>query len=211
VRAERRCCWRRATPDKLRRLRWIVEGLPFEPTNPTADEARTAPDEQGDTHLEVARHKARWWSRHHQGVALASDGGVDIPELGQGWRSVRTRRASAARDDAERVADLLARMGDLRGDARRARWAEAIALAANGELLGAWQAWGPDLVVANRAKGERPEGGFWLETLLADPATGRTLASLPTSERRRFDRAWTTLRPLVRGRLLQWQAQAPAR
>ena len=195
------------SPDKQRRLRWIVAGLPFRIFTPTAADAAGAPAERGATHRDIAAQKAAWWSGRRACLALASDGGVEIPALGAEWRSVRTRRASGASTDAERVADLLRRLAGAEGEERSAWWIEALALAHRGALVDAWEARGPRLQVREQEAGARPEGGFWLETLLADPASGRALATMSARERRPFDRPWLELRRRARRRLLDWKAQ----
>src|SRR5581483_3645321 len=107
------------------------------------------------------------------------------PALGAGWQSVLTRRAGGAATDAERVVDLLRRLAGAEEEERAARWIEALAIGDRGQL----------------------EGGFWLETLLADPASGRALATMSARERRPFDRPWWELRRRARRCLLDWQAQ----
>jgi len=195
------------SPDKQHRLRWIVAGLPFRIETPTASEAERAPVERGATHRDVAVQKAVWWSEMCACLALASDGGVEIPALGAGWQSVLTRRAGGAATDAERVVDLLRRLAGAEEEERAARWIEALAIGDRGQLVGAWEARGPRLRVREQAAGARPEGGFWLETLLADPASGRALATMSARERRPFDRPWWELRRRARRCLLDWQAQ----
>ncbi len=191
-------------PDKQRKLLWVVAGLPFAVHFPPSG---AQPPETGQSHRDNAVQKALWWSERVAGLVLASDGGVHIPALGEGWRSVQTRRGSGARSDAERTADLLARLEGREGAARTAVWREALALAEAGRLIGAWEAEGPPLRIAARPGGTRPEGGFWLDRLLADPASGRTLAELSPAELRRLDRAWRILRVCARRRLLHWQAE----
>ena len=74
------------------------------------------PDEQGDTHLAVARDKAKQWSRSGSTLAIASDGGLVIPVLGEGWESLYTHRfAGADADDHERARRLLELMEPYRG------------------------------------------------------------------------------------------------
>ena len=65
---------------------------------------------------------------------------------------------------------------------------------------------GPRLLLADRPRGIRPEGGFWLEPLLVDPVSGQTRAQMSPAERVRLDHAWEELRSHARRRLLARQS-----
>jgi inosine/xanthosine triphosphate pyrophosphatase family protein len=207
----RQCALLLATenPDKRRKLAWLVDGLGFSLIDHTA--AVGAQREPSDSHRGAAEHKALWWSRNTTALVLASDGGVEIPALGTQWKSTLTRRESGAATDHGRTRDLLERMGDLQGENRSAYWIEAVALAACGHLVGAWEERGPRLLVATAPSGMRAEGGFWLETLLAEPGSGRTLADLSPRELRAIDRPWRVLRVCVRRRLIAWKSEHDGR
>jgi inosine/xanthosine triphosphate pyrophosphatase family protein len=192
--------------DKQSRLAWVVEGLGFDLVRPRSAEG-VAADEAGTTHRAIAATKARRWSGTFDGLVVASDGGVLVPALGDSWTSVRTRRATGQSNDATRVADLIERLQDRRGNQRAAFRVEALAVAERGELLGVWQARGPRLLVAEQPRGCRPEGGFWLEVLLYDPISGRTLAELSAAERDLLDGAWRGVRSPARRLLLARKAQ----
>ncbi len=193
-------------PDKQHKLRWVVQGLPFSLQFPPEDKGQEPP-EAGVTLMENASAKAVWWSRSGPSLCLASDGGLVVPALGPGWDVTRTRRQPGAVHDTERIEVFLARLGWLHGPRRQAYWVESIALAESGTLLGAWQAAGPPLAIRRQPSGQRPEGGFWLDTLLADPSSGLSLAELTSAQLRVLDRAWRTVRVCVRRRLVQWQSE----
>ena len=128
---------------KAWRLRALCAGLDVNwvSTASTAD----APDvdETGDSHIANAVRKAVAWSRAYAAAALASDGGLAIPALGEGWQSLLTRRATGGDvSDEEHAARLLRRMQSLQGTRREAYWTEAVAVARNGALIQAWEAMG---------------------------------------------------------------------
>ena len=82
-------------PAKLVRLRWVVEGLPYATITPAdlpPGQAATVP-EDGASFAGNARQKAEAWSSAAGGMlALASDGGLEVPALGERWQALRTRR-----------------------------------------------------------------------------------------------------------------------
>ncbi len=157
-------------PAKAVRLRLLCDGLDvrFRPVNdpqPTINEA-------SPTHLGNAIAKAVGWSRALGGNAIASDGGMVIPELGDAWESTLTHRATGENvADSERARRLLARMRDLSGAQRSAYWAEAIAVAREGVLVCAW---GTDGMLGRVGETFRadPNGteGFWADGLWETPS-----------------------------------------
>ena len=92
-------------PAKLERLGWLLEGLPIETVAPSSlGLSRFDPKETGATHEENARLKAEAWSQAAGLPALASDGGLVIPALGDDWLSLHTHRfAGEDADDDARI------------------------------------------------------------------------------------------------------------
>src|SRR5436305_13496014 len=92
-------------PAKLVQLRGLVEGLPLRVITP-ADLPGIAPsiEEDGPDFAANAAQKARGWSVAAGGIlAVASDGGLETPALGERWTALRTRRnAVRGPDDAGR-------------------------------------------------------------------------------------------------------------
>lgn len=188
-------------PTKATYLAWLVDGLglqcrPVEGLPP-------APAESGQTLAENARLKAIHYSRTANGLAIASDGGLHIPALGERWDPVLTHRfAGDDVSDEERAQALLRLMAGLRDDQRRAFFVEAVALADRGSLLGEWEAQGEEALIVE-AMPERLLPGFWAGSLLYYPRLGRyrTELSMEPGAIEAEAAAWGRLRPFVRGSL----------
>ena len=67
---------------KQAKLRWLIDGLGFDAVTPRDLGLDFDPPESGSTHQEVAASKALAWADPTGCLAIASDGGVDIPALG---------------------------------------------------------------------------------------------------------------------------------
>ncbi len=186
-------------PAKLSRLRWLVEGLPFTLTTPADYPVAPAIAEDGATHQAIAEEKARAWSRVARGLALASDGGLAIPALGDAWDSRRTHRFAGERaSDSDRAKRLLELMRQFAGDQRRAFWREALALADSGRLLQSWEVESQPGVIAEQFDPSLMEPGFWAFSLWYFPQFRKTYAQLSEQELAQVDDHWTRLRELVR-------------
>lgn len=198
-----------SNPAKLDRLRWIVEGLPVRTETPAHVEQRPPSEEMGESHGEIAEAKAIAWSRAMGGLALASDGGVDIPALGAHWEALLTRRAAGpGAADAQRAEHLLELMGDLAGEQRRACWREAAALADSGRLIGSWEVQSDEsMLIAHRYDPLGVPEGFYVPGLLEFPRFGRRFGLLGAEDRERALNHWAKLRPMVRNALRRHLAQ----
>jgi inosine/xanthosine triphosphate pyrophosphatase family protein len=192
-----------SNPAKIARLRWMVAGLPLQLLTPDQLGQAAEAEERGDSHRAIAEAKALAWSRAVGGLALATDGGIDIPALGPHWQALLTRRAAGPEATAERRAHhLLELMGGLRGDERRAHWREAAALADSGRLLGSWEAEsGEPTRIAERYDPTGVPEGFWVPGVLEFPRLGRAYAQLSAEERERVLDHWGKLRSPVRAAL----------
>ena len=197
-------------PAKAIYLGWLVEDLGL--ACRSADRLPPAPDESGRSFLDNASLKALHYSGVANALAIASDGGLHIPALGDRWDPLLTHRfAGEAATDAERARALLALMADLHGEQRRAFFMEAVALADHGTLLGGWEAAGEEALVVE-AMPDRLIPGFWAGSLLYYPRLGKSgLDAEPTSldtgmgdQPVAHTSAWAQLRPLVRRSLRDW-------
>jgi inosine/xanthosine triphosphate pyrophosphatase family protein len=151
-------------------------------------------NESSETHLGNAIAKAIGWSRAVTGVALASDGGLVIPSLGDGWESLLTRRATGVDvTDAERARRLLARMRDITAGLRGAYWTEAIAVALDGKLFCAWETDGMLGRIGDEFR-QDPIGppGFWADGVW-ETAEGKKRWELNASERLGSADPWAKL------------------
>ncbi len=189
-----------SNPAKLARLRWLLEGMDVEPVALSEAGEALEVDEGDDSFKTNAERKAQAWARRHELPALATDGGVVVPALGDRWNEVRTRRAAGpAATDAERAAHLLALMHHLEGRRRCAVRHEAAALArADGRVFGSWEAVGSSYEVARTYDPRGVPAGFWLPGLLLFGPRQRRYGDLAEDERLLVDDQWTRLRPLVR-------------
>lgn len=186
-------------PSKQDALRWLVEGLPFSPTTPPQLGLATVPDEPGETHREIAIAKALDWSRSGSMLAIASDGGLVLPALGDAWESRYTHRfAGPKATNAQRLESLLELMRPFEGEGRRATWVEAVAVADRGKLLASWELQGAIGVIADKPSMAPEDTGFWVFSVWHIPAFGKTYDQLTQEQREGLDDHWAQLRTKVR-------------
>jgi len=195
---------------KVARLRWVVEGLPYAPLTPAdlpEGQAAMVP-EDGVSFADNATQKAEAWSAAAGGMlTLASDGGLEISALGNSWQALRTRRnAGEGADNATRIRHLLALMRDLRGEERRARWHEALALARCGSTLHVWTASGDGGLIVEQAPPGPADDPFWTERIRYYPAAAKRYHDLSAEELAALDTVWPRLRDEVRAYLLAMQS-----
>ena len=187
-------------PAKAERLRALAAGVALTLVEPSSIATPPAVEEDAASHLGNAIHKAVAWSRAHRAVALASDGGLAIPALGDDWSSLVTRRGTGGDvSDEEHAVRLLRRMRDLDGERRAAHWTEAVALAREGALLGAWEASGLRGHIADAyVPPPNGAGGFWVRGLWVSGASSKRHWELSEADLAAEDDPWLTLAPLVR-------------
>ena len=187
-------------PAKQVTLRWLLEGLALSPVTPRELGLDLDPDEEGDTHQEIARLKVREWSQAASMLSIATDGGLVIPALGHNWESRFTHRfAGPAADDAERSRRLLEFMRPHRGGHREASWVEALAIGDRGEVGASWELTGGTGIIADGI-GDAPQvEGFWVFSLWRFPQYGNlSYHQLSREQREAMNDHWTQLRHLVR-------------
>ena len=187
-------------PAKQDTLRWLLEGLAISPVTPQELGLEADPEEEGETHGDIARVKAREWSLASSMLSIATDGGLVIPALGNNWESRFTHRfAGPAADDAERSRRLLEFMRPHRGKDREASWMEALAIARGGEVEASWELEGSTGRIADSI-GDAPQvPGFWVFSLWRFPQYGnRSYHQLSEEEREALNDHWAQLRHLVR-------------
>lgn len=93
--------------------------------------------EEDQNSLEAnARKKAMEISKHTDWYVLTSDGGVDIPGLGEKWDVLKNQRTvGETKTDKEKVDTLISLMKGLKGNDRKCIYRLALALAKDGNLL----------------------------------------------------------------------------
>jgi XTP/dITP diphosphohydrolase len=185
-------------PAKAERLRWVLSGLGFRFVELRPDDG-PGPDESGLSFAENAKLKACYWSSRLGLTTVASDGGLVIPALGERWNALLTARSAGPRaSDLERAEHLLRLARELRGEQRGAYWVEALALAADGHVLGCWEAHGTKAYLVSSFSAGDLKPGFWAASLCRVPSLGRTLAQLGDEELDERDPTWASLRRAVR-------------
>jgi XTP/dITP diphosphohydrolase len=184
---------------KQAKLRWLIDGLGYETVTPRDLGLDVDPPENGTTHLEVAESKALAWADAAGCLAIASDGGIDIPALGARWNSLYTRRAAGdVPDDQGRAEHLLGLMRGKVGTDRDAFKREAVAVARPGQLLGSWEAGGAIGRVVESYDPAKIVDGFWLPAVLYDTRFGKVVADLTPEESDQTENGWNALRTNVR-------------
>ena len=186
-------------PAKQQKLRWLLEGLALCPVTPEQLGLLGVPEEEGDTHHSIARFKAREWSQAGSTLAIASDGGLILPALGDRWESLYTRRfAGEPADGQTRVLRLLDLMRPYQGEDRQASWLEALAIAQRGRVLAAWELAGATGVIAQDSPETPPDGpGFWVFSVWEFPQFGKRYNQLSDAQLEALDDHWIKLRGLV--------------
>lgn len=185
---------------KAAHLAWLLHGLPLRRVSlADANLADVAPPTEYESTLEaIAAHKACAWSRAFGGLAIASDGGIAIPALGDRWEERLTARfAGAEATDRQRVEALLALLQPYHGEERRASFRESVALARNGTLLQSWSAEsGPGVLAADYDSADLVPG-FWLLTLWCDATTGTRVGARKPDDPAYPNGAWARIKPGV--------------
>lgn len=93
-------------------------------------------EEDQNSLRENAIKKAIEISKHTNFYVFTSDGGVDIPGLGNKWDILKNQRIVGENNsDKEKVNTLLSLMDGLKGDDRKCVYNLALAIAKNGEVL----------------------------------------------------------------------------
>ena len=171
----------------------------MKPVTPDDLELSADPEETAESHEAIAVEKAVEWSRLAGMLAIASDGGLVVPSLGDNWESRYTHRfAGPAADDNERRRRLLQLLENADGSEREASWVEALAIAGSGRPLKSWALTGGQGVVAREAEPGTHAPGFWVFPLWYFPQFGKYYNQLSDGERETLGDHWGRLKQLVR-------------
>jgi XTP/dITP diphosphohydrolase len=191
-----------SNPTKQTALRDLLSRLHCEPIAPGEAGAAELPIlENSPTHLGNAERKAQAYARANGRPAIASDGGLEIPVLGEAWDGRLTRRF-AGPSDADRIAALLELLRGVPKERREARFHEAVAIAAPaGQVIASVECAGPWGRLAEMAD-TRATSGFWIPALWLYPPRWVTVWELTGEERAALRTAWDAvahaLRPAMR-------------
>jgi len=197
--------WNPAKQDALRRVIYGMGVTVLTPEEAGLD--RLVIPEEGRTYLDNAVLKAKFLA-HAAGIAaISSDGGLEIPALGDRWKGLRSRRFAGPTDE-DRIRALLEMMEGIPAERRTARFHEAVALVeTGGRIVASAQQAGPDGRIAEQADPRRVEG-FWVPSLWLYPPRWVTEWDLEDAERRVSRTAWDAVADEVRPGLALWAAGA---
>ena len=184
-------------PNKIEKLRWIMEDY-FEDIKP---QSQSIDVEETETNFEGnAALKAVEISKLYHCYAVATDGGVLIPALGDAWNAIFTKRFLGKDNvtDIDRIEGLLELMKDKKGDERKIMWREAIALAHNGRLLFSTEVDGDEGVIQTSYDPAQYAPGIWRCTLTAYPQFGnKNFFELNEDERKYSEISWYRLKEMI--------------
>lgn len=169
-----------SNPTKRRQLRWLLEGLPLDPVEPTAP---LGVPETSSNLTGNAAAKALTYSGG--GLAVASDGGLVVPALAVAWDPLLTGREGQAG-----LRRLAAGLAD-----RRVRWSEAVAISEGGHIVAAWTASGTEGLLAPEPWPEPSD--FWVWDIFYFPSLGKLWSALTENERTEVDSTWMELKRQV--------------
>lgn len=168
-------------PHKIVKIKEIVDGLG---TAVTLKDAGLAYEfkEDGKTPMEIAQKKAEFYSKKFKGIAIATDGGVEIPAL-KDWNPCLTKRFGGERmTDFERMDLLLRKTAHLKGAERTVYWNECVSIAENGKTLFSFQAAGDTGLLQTSYDPKKYREGIWVCSLWHYPQFGKNFFDLTPQE-----------------------------
>jgi XTP/dITP diphosphohydrolase len=166
-------------PGKLAEMRSLVIGLPFDVCGPRDLGILDAPAETGETFLENAILKARWYSERSGRLTVADDSGLSVDALGGGPGLYSSRFGGEGASDTDRIALLLSRLQGVPGDQRGAHFTSAVAVARGQDVL--WQV--EENVHGSIAAAPLGGHGFGYDPVFFFPPFGRTFGQVPSAEK----------------------------
>jgi XTP/dITP diphosphohydrolase len=168
-------------PGKLAEMRMLAAGLPFRVVGARDIGIHEAPDETGQTFLENAILKARYYAGRSGLLTVADDSGLSVDALDGGPGLYSSRFGGEGATDAERNRLLLERLEGVPEDRRGARFTSAVAAVRGDQVL--FQA--QESVEGRIAEATRGPNGFGYDPLFFYPPFGRTFGEVPSAEKDR--------------------------
>jgi len=159
---------------KVREYQSLLQDLPYQLVTLAEQGITTAVSEDGETLEENASIKAKAFAAESQLLALADDSGLEVDALGGEPGPLSARYAGEGASDIERIDYLLARLKDVPGEERTARFRCVIAIATpdgkvelcSGECRG---------LITLEPRGDH---GFGYDPVFYLPELGKTMAEL---------------------------------
>ena len=183
---------------KKEKLSWIVEGF-FDEIMPF--ERKIEIEENGKNFEENARMKSLATAKEYGCYAVATDGGVLIPALGNNWNELLTRRFFGKEDvgDFDRIDALLEIMKGKKGDERKIIWKEAIAVANPEKVIFSSEVEGDIGLLQETYNPKQYKEGIWLCTITSYPQFGgKNFFELSEKEKEYGEISWWKLRDQTR-------------
>ena len=189
-----------SNPGKIAEMIALLDGLPLMILQPSDVSLKLSVEENGESYLDNATHKALSWSRQSGITTLADDSGLEVDAL-NGAPGVKSHRFTGNMDasDAERRIYLLQQLHNFPRP-WTAHFICAVAIAIPGEEL---------ITGAGSCEGEiipeeRGTNGFGYDPIFLVGDTGKTMAELSTEQKNRIShraRAIASTRPALLERL----------
>ena len=186
---------------KVREYKDLLKDLLFELVSLAELGINTRVNEVGESLEENARLKATTLARESRLLVLADDSGLEVDALGGEPGRLSARYAGEGASDKDRINYLLARLKDVPGEKRSARFRCVIAIARpDGEVeLCSGECHG---FITLEPRGEE---GFGYDPIFYLPELGKTMAELPLEVKNQVSHRGQAARQaikLLRGRYL---------
>ena len=166
-------------PGKLAEMRLLVDGLGLEVAAPGDLGLLESPEETGDTFLDNAILKARYYAGRSGLATVADDSGLSVDALDGRPGLYSSRFGGSDRSDAERTVLLLDLLRGVPTERRGARFTSAVALV-EGERVVFETVETVDGLIAEEPRGA---GGFGYDPVFFYPPYGRTLGEVSRVEK----------------------------
>ena len=167
---------------KIREYKSLLQEIPFEIVTPSELGITTEVEETGGSFEENARLKAVVMAKESGLLSLADDSGLEVDALGGEPGPLSARYAGEGASDNDRLNFLLAKLKNVAGDKRTARFRCVIAIATpagkaelcNGECGG---------FITTEPRGYN---GFGYDPIFYLPELGKTMAELTPEEKNKI-------------------------
>lgn len=179
-------------PHKIAEIGAVL-GTEWEISDLTVHRDFPAPEETGATFLENATIKALAASRTYDGLVLADDSGLEVDALGGAPGVFSARYAGPNATDAENRAKLLRELAGCGSNNRCARFRCAIAIAAGGQHLRAFDG----AVEGKIIHSERGSNGFGYDALFIPENWAETFAQRSAEQKNRLSHRSEALRRAI--------------
>ncbi len=191
-----------SNPGKIAEMTALLAGLSLKIFVPADLPYKLQVEENGETYLDNAVHKALSWSRQSGIMTLADDSGLEVDAL-QGAPGTMSHRLTGNLEagDADRRKYLLEQLHDFPQPwTGRFRCAVAIAIPADQLITGTGSCEG--VIIST----ERGTNGFGYDPIFLVEDTGKTMAELSMEQKNCLShraRAFAAARPVLLERLLK--------